>query len=151
MKIILLEKIDKIGDKFEIKEVKNGYAYNFLLPRKLAKLATPQNLEWLKKTKEKITLSIEKEKEKIKEITEKLKKTKITFETKASKEGKLYGGITASQIIGELKNKGVDIKKEWLKNYSSIKEIGEHQIKIKLPYQLEAILKIIIKAEKETK
>ena len=151
MKVILLEKINKIGDKFEIKDVKSGFARNFLLPKKLAKLATPQNLKWLEKIKEKAKTEAEKEKKEIKEMVEKLKKIKLSFEAEASKEGRLYGGITASQIIEKLKEKGIEVKKEWLKNYSSIKEIGSHQIKIKLPHQFEAEIKITIKAIKSKK
>ncbi len=148
MKVILLEKINKIGDKFEIKDVKSGFARNFLLPKNLAKLATPQNLKWLEKIKEKTKAEIEKEKKEIEKIVEKLKKIELSFESEASKEGRLYGGITTSQIIEELKKKGIEIKKEWLKNYSSIKEIGPHRIKIKLPHRFEAEIKIIIKAVK---
>ena len=149
MKVILLEKISNLGEKLEIKEVKDGYVRNFLLPRKLVKIASPANLKWLEQAKKSLEEKARKDKKEIKKIIEKLAKIKLSFIPKSSDEGSLYGSITPSQIIKAIQEKKVKIEKEWLKDYTPIKKVGDYRIELKLPYQQKAEIKISVKKDKD--
>lgn len=148
MKIILLEDIPNLGKKYEIRNVADGYARNFLFPQKLAEPLTPTNLAkltQLKKQQEKI----QKEKlEKFKLIAEKISQISLKFSLKVSKDGSVFGGVNKRDILEKLAEKGIKIEEEQIELPRSLKSLGSHQIKIKFPFQIEAELKVEIEEEK---
>jgi len=149
MKIVLLKDIPKVGKKHEIKNVSDGYAKNFLIPQRLAELATPQNI---RKTEGKLN-EINKEKEKQLEIfrdfAKKIASLKLEFTLKTDKKGSVFGTISENEIAAKLKEKGIETEPEQIQLGQHLKELGEHIVKIKFSPEIEADLKITIKGEGE--
>lgn len=148
MKVILLKDIEKLGKKYEIKNVKPGYAKNYLLPKGLAKIADKKNLEWLEKIKQKEEKKAEEELKKIQELASALDGIEVTIFVRVGESGQLFESVTAKKIQERLKEMGYSIKKNQILLEKPIKEIGEFPVKIKLPHNLEAEIKLIVLEEK---
>lgn len=148
MRVILLQDIENLGKKYEIKEVADGYARNFLIPKGMAKIATKSNMEWLKKKKEAEEKKAEEELKKIQDLASAIDGQEIIIPVKVGSEDQLFESITAQKISEKLKEIGFEIKKNQIELPQPIKEIGEFPVIIKFPHNLEAEIKIIIVEEK---
>ena len=148
MKVILLKDIQNLGEKYEIKEVKNGYARNFLIPQGLVKTATKQALKWLKTKKESIEKEIEEDLKKEQEIASALDGLELNIPIKVGKEGQLFESINNQKIADKLKEMGHDVKKSKIILEEPIKTLGEFPIKISLEHNLEIEIKVIVVEEK---
>ena len=148
MKIILLQDIDNLGKKYEIKEVADGYARNFLIPKGLAKPATKENLKWLESQKEIEVKKAEEELKKVQEVATNIDGQEIIILVKVGAEGQLFESITSQKIYEKLKELGFEIKKSQIDLPEPIKELGEFPVKIKLEHNLEAEIRIIVVEEK---
>lgn len=147
MKIILLQDVENLGKKDEVKKVADGYARNFLLPRKLAMITTKSALKQLELKKEIEAKKAEEELMKIQEIARNLDGLEIEIPVKIDENGQFYGSITALKLSKILKEKGFDITKSQIKLEKPIKEIGEYDIIIELPHGLEVKVKMIVAKE----
>ncbi len=146
MKVILLQDVPKVGKKFDIKTISDGYAVNFLLPQKLAKLATNQVIKELTNLKEKHEQEQQKMVENSKELIKKLNEKVIDIEVKTSQEGKLFAGLDKKEIAKIIKDKtGIEIDPEILQLEKPLKKVGEYEIKIKVE-QEEGKFSLQIKA-----
>jgi len=130
----------------DAKEISDGYARNFLIPKKMAEIATPEGIQ-----KAELAKSQQEEKnksvmEKNQKLAEDLKKKKIEIRGK-EKKGKLFGSITAKEIAKEIKNQGLDLDEKSIILKSPIKEIGEFTIEIDLGHQIKSSLKLSVKGE----
>ena len=148
MRIILLQDIEKVGKKYEIKEVADGYARNFLIPKGLAKPATKENLKWLESQKEIEVKKAEEELKKVQEVATNIDGQEIIILVKVGAEGQLFESITSQKIYEKLKELGFEIKKSQIDLPEPIKELGEFPVKIKLEHNLEAEIRVIITEEK---
>jgi large subunit ribosomal protein L9 len=148
MKVILLKDIDKLGKKYEIKEVKNGYARNFLIPKGVVKPATKETLKWLETQKEIEAKKAEEELKKIQEIASAIDGQEVIIPVKVGEERQFFESITAQKISERLKELGFEIKKNQVNLPEPIKELGEFPVKIHFEHNLEAEIKIIITEEK---
>ena len=148
MKIILLQDIDNLGKKYEIKEVADGYARNFLIPKGLAKPATKENLKWLESQKEIEVKKAEEELKKVEAVATNIDGQEIIILVKVGAEGQLFESITSQKIYEKLKELGFEIKKSQIDLPEPIKELGEYPVKIKFEHNLEAEIKIIVVEEK---
>ena len=148
MKVILLQDVEGLGKKYEIKEVKNGHARNLLLPEKLAKAATKQALKWLADQKEVIEKEVEEDLKKEQVLASGLDGLELNMAVKVGDEGQLFESINSQRIIEKLKEMGFEVKKSQVKLTSPIKELGEFPITISLNHNLEAEVKAIVIAEK---
>ena len=144
MKVILLKDVEKLGKKGDVKEVADGYARNFLIPNKLVVLATKSELAKLEEQKKIEAQKAEKELIRFQEIASQVDGLELEIPVKVSEDGKLFGTITANQIAESLKEKGFEIKKEQIKLEKPIKEIGEYEVTIEFPHNLEAKIKVIV-------
>jgi len=149
MKVILLNDVEKIGKKFDVKEIKNGYARNFLIPKGLAKPATEEALEWLKVQKEIMEKKAEESLKEFQQTVSTVDGQEVVVPVKVGDEGQLFESVTAQKISDRLKEMGFDIKKSQVYLESPIKEVGEFPVKIKFEHNLEAEIKIIIAEKKE--
>jgi len=148
MKIVLLEDIANIGRAGEVKEVADGYGRNFLLPKKLALLATPSAL----KTAE---AQLQKEKEKqqrfaaeITKLAQQLEGLLITFKERASSEDRLYGSVRDSDIARELSQlTGLDIAREKIELEEPIRQLGDYEVTVRLSEDLAPKIKVIVTRE----
>ena len=148
MKIILLQDIDNLGKKYEIKEVADGYARNFLIPKGLAKPATKENLKWLESQKEIEVKKAEEELKKVEAVATNIDGQEIIIPVKIGEEGQLFESITSQKIYEKLKELGFEIKKSQIDLPEPIKELGEFPVKIKLEHNLEAEIRVIVVEEK---
>ena len=149
MKVILLQDIEKIGKKFEIKELKNGYVRNFLVPNGLAKPATREALKWLEVQKEFLEKKAEEELKKIQGVASGVDGMEVIISVKVGDQGQFFEKINAQKIIDKLKEMGFEVKKTQITLDQPIETIGEFPVKIKFQDNLEAEIKVITTEEKE--
>ena len=143
MKVILLENIKGVGKKDEIITANDGYARNFLFPKKLAIEANNENLAKLKSKQESIAHKKETEKQEAEELSKKLEKIILKIEVKAGENGKIFGGVTAKEISEQLeKQYGFKIEKKKIEVKETIKTIGIFNIDLKLYEGVSGKLKV---------
>ena len=143
MQIILLESIDRVGKAGEIVSVKDGFANNYLIPKKLAIVANKNNKLELQG---KLDVISERNNQKIEEANAlklELDKISLTMRVEANDEGSLYGAITQKQISDLLKAQGHSILNENIIT-GEIKALGEFEITIKIYEDISSILKVFI-------
>jgi large subunit ribosomal protein L9 len=134
MKIIFLQDVPRVGKRHDIKEVSDGYALNFLLPRKLAVVATPQAMVELERRKKEIVIEREVQESLLLKNLEEIKGKTITIKAKADEKGHLFSAIHEKAIVEAMKNENrVDIGEEFIVLEKPIKEIGEFEIPIEIP------------------
>lgn len=151
MKIILLQNFKGLGQIGDIKSVSDGYARNFLFPKKLAKVATDSSLKEVESLKKKREAGQKLEKEKASKLVEQFRDTVLEFTRKATKTGKLFSSVTREDIAESLTKK-LDLKIEpdsinLDEHESHIKQLGEHLIKIELAPEVVAEIKIKVSSE----
>ncbi|OGS01091.1 MAG: 50S ribosomal protein L9 [Elusimicrobia bacterium RBG_16_66_12] len=146
MKVILKNTVDNIGRAGEIKEVAAGYARNFLLPRRLAELATPAAVKYWEKGKEKRASLVAAEIKTAKDLAEKLAGVKLTFSMPASEEGKLFGSVGKTDVLKSLKAAGYDVPKNSVRLDTAIKTTGEHEVELRLQPEVAAKVKVTVSA-----
>jgi large subunit ribosomal protein L9 len=147
MKIILLKDVKKIGRKYEIKEVADGYALNMLIPAKMAVSATLGNVNIIESLKKGDLLENAKSEAETQKALNEIKDIILEIKGKVSDKGHLFAGVHKEQIIAELKKqKGINIIANHLDLNHPIKEVGEHAIKVKVGDR-EASFKLIISQE----
>jgi len=151
MKVILLQDVEGLGKKYDVKDVKDGYARNLLLPEKMAKAATKQALKWLADQKEVIEKEAGEDLKKAQALASELDGLELNIAVKVGDEGQLFESINSQKIAEKLKEMGFEIKKLQIKLENPIKELGEFPITISLTHNLEAEIKVIITAEKNNK
>jgi len=146
MKVILIQDVKKFGNKGDVINVSDGYARNYLLPRKLAIEATSQNLQNLEAAKEKQNKEKELEKVKAKADGDKIAEKTLIITAKAGK-GKLFGAITTMEIASVIEEQaGIKVDKRKIELAEPIKNLGEHKVKIKLHPEVHREIDITIKA-----
>lgn len=150
MRVILIQNVNKLGIVGDEKNVKDGFARNWLIPQKLAvRFDDPQAKEIIKKAKEEKE-KMAKEIEQLKKLAVELSQKTISVKAKVGEKGKLFGSVRAEEIIKAISDKRLAISSKQIE-MEPIKEIGEHQITIKLGQGMETKTKIKIEAEEEKK
>ena len=146
MKIILTTNIKKLGKIGDLVNVKDGYARNFLLPKKMALRENKKNLDYYEKIKEEIKIKENNKLELAKKTIEDIKKLNIHFNKEADEKGQLYGAISKNEIINLLKENGIKIHSDDIIISEQIRSIGEHEIFVN-PY-IDIKESILIKVSK---
>ena len=146
MKVILLEDVKALGKKGQVVNVNDGYARNFILPKKLGVEATGKNMNDLKLQKaNQVKVAAEKLAD-AKELCEKLEKSSIEITIKAGTGDKVFGSISAKEIAAEVSNQlGLEIDKKKVQLQEPIKTMGTHTVNIKLHTEVTAALKVEVK------
>ncbi len=149
IKVLLNEKIEKLGEVGAIVSVRPGYARNFLLPQGLATLPSFGEIRRIQKKKELLEKQYSSEKLMSEEIAKKLSNIgQIKIFAKAGESGKLFGRVTAKEITEKINSEaGVEIQRKQVLLKKAISDLGEYDIKLKLHSEVEIEVKIIIKAE----
>lgn len=130
-------------DTGEVKDVKFGYAVNYLFPNNLAQKATPEKLEALKKKKAKKKKQTVLSQKKSQKQAEKLDGKKLTFKVKTDEDNNVYGSVTQKDIADKLK-----IEKSQVKLNNSIKDLGEYEVKLDID-GFEAKVKVVLEPEED--
>lgn len=148
MNIILMDTVEHLGKVGDLVKVKDGFARNYLFPRKLAMVATDNNIKRLEKEKAKRLAIYEEQKAKAQTEADKLSKVSITVTVEVNDQEKLYGNVSESEIIRALEAQGVKIEKRQLVIEKPVDALGIFDIGIKL--HPEVIAKIRLWVTKQT-
>lgn len=147
MKVILLADVKGQGKKGELINASDGYARNFLFPKKLAKPADAGSIKEIENKKESEAYHLAEEKKKAQAIKDSLVDKKIVFKTTGGADGRLYGAVTTKDIGEKIeKDLGLKIDKRQISISDTIKTAGEYIVKIKLFQGIVADLKLIVEA-----
>ena len=149
MKVVLIQDVENLGKIGDSVNVKNGYARNFLIPQKLALLASKQNMNSINALLKQQEMKNAKERTNLESLVAVLNKTTLKFSLEAGDEGKLFGSVTSQMISDELNSQGIQIDKKEIDLEDSIKETGSHKVNINLGNDLTGIVKIKINQESE--
>lgn len=144
MRIIFLQDVKNVGKKYEVKDVKDGYARNFLIPKGLAKQATKQVLEWVERQKEAEKQKAEEELKGIQKMASSIDGLEVIIPVKIGDEQQLFEKINAQKISEKLKELGFEIKKEQVDLIEPIGELGEFPMKVKFEHNLESEIIVIV-------
>lgn len=144
MKVILLDYVYKQGVAGEIIDVADGYARNFLIPKKLAAKATPGELKRAKNLREQATVKRAQLENRLNELAKEINGVELIFERRAAVTGKLFGSVTTQEIADALMEKtGVDINRRRI-SQQPLREIGTHEVPVRLGTEESPNLKITI-------
>jgi len=144
MKVVLLQEVKKIGKKGEIKDVSDGYARNFLLARGLAEVATPTAIEKVAQIEKKQKTELEERKNKLKKLAASLAGKKIVIKMK-SKNGKLFGSVTAKDIARNLASEGFVLSEKSIV-FNPMKELGEKNVKMVFDFGITTEIIVVVEA-----
>ncbi len=145
MKVIFQQDVRGHGKKGELKEVSDGYARNYLLPRKLAVEATPDNLNAFQLREKAKAAQLAKEKAQAQETAEQLKGMTVKILAKAGNGGKLFGAVTSKEIAEALQAQhGIALEKNKIVQAEPIKNFGSYEVKCKLGHEVSAPLKVMV-------
>ena len=148
MKVILLDNIKGVGKKDEVINASDGYARNFLFPKKLAVEANSENMSKLNNKKEANNYRKDLEKQAAEETAKKLKGILLKINVKAGENGKIFGGVTAKEIADTLKAQAnIEVDKKKIELKEQIKTLGTFSINIKLYEGVTGVLKIDVHAK----
>ena len=145
MKVIFNVDVRDQGKKGEMKEVSDGYARNYLLPRKLATEATADNINALKLKEKAKAAQMAKEKALAEENAKKLSGVQVIIRAKAGSGGKLFGAVTSQEISKALKEQfDIDIEKNKIVQADPIKTFGAFTVKAKLGYEVSGTINLLV-------
>ncbi len=146
MKVILLKDIASLGRKNDIKEVSDGYARNFLLPKGLAAIATDAAVGKIQAKKETGEKRVKKDLKDKKQIAKAINNTRFEIKMKVGERGQLFASVTAAIISEKLKSEGFQVEPNNVILEKPIKKSGEHLVKIDFGNNITASVKILINA-----
>ena len=142
MKVILIEELRGLGTRGDVVNVKDGYARNFLLPKNLAREATPGNLKSVEQERKKWGLLAQKEKDAAAKAAESVKGMKIVVHKRVGEHGQLFGSVTANEIADALLAKGVEVDKRRIELGHPIKSLGVHDVEVRLHRDVSAPIQV---------
>ena len=148
MKVIFNTDVRGQGKKGELKEVSDGYARNYLLPRKLAAEASADNINALKQREKARARQIELEKAQAAENAKKLEGVQVIVRAKAGEKGKLFGAVTSAEISKALREQfDIDIEKNKIVQGEPIKTFGAYSVKAKFGYEINGTINLLVVEE----
>ena len=148
MKVILLQDVKSLGKKGEIVNVNDGYARNFILPKKMGVEATGKNLNDLKLQKNNEKKVAQEQLDSAKTLAEKIGQGKVELAIKVGEGGKVFGSVSSKEIAAAVKEQmGLDVDKKKIQRKETIKSLGPHNVPVKLHPEVTAELKVIVKEE----
>ena len=147
MEVILREHVDKLGRRGDLVKVADGYARNYLLPRKLALLATEGNKKQIERERVKFDLKELEEQKVAQAVAERMAGVEIEIARKVGETEALYGSVTSGDIAEALAAKGFELDRRKLQLPEPIKKLGEYTVPVKLHREVTTNLKVRVVAE----
>mgnify|MGYP006267573243 CR=1 FL=1 len=148
MEVILLQDIDKVGDKHDVVDVKPGYGRNYLIPQGLAKIANAKNMAELDKIKAEEAAKEEARRAEYEAIAEDLKDKVVKIGAKAGASGKIFGSVTNVQLAAAMKDQlEIDIPRKKIEILEEVKDLGSYTAQINLHPEIVANLNFEVVAE----
>ena len=147
MRVVFIEDVEGVALGGEVKEVKNGFARNYLIPKNLAAPATHNNLQRLHKFSKDAAVSRAQRLDDMKEIANTLEGTEVTIEMRAGANNRLYGSVTGTMVADALAEKtGVSIERRLVQLDDPIREVGTYEIPLRLYAEVSASIKLTVYA-----
>lgn len=147
MKVILRQNYESLGQVGDIVEVKDGFARNFLIPRKIAYTALKGNVIALEEEKKNFEKKLQQEIRAAEKLAAELEKVSVTIPVQVGEEDKIFGSVTTQMIADSLKEKGYDVDKRKIEIEEPIKSLGIYGISIKLHTNVVANIKVWVVRE----
>jgi len=147
MKVILRESVPKLGEPGDVVQVSEGFARNYLLPRKKALFASPENIKNIDQYKQRLFKKAAETKEEAEALAQKLSQVSCIVRKKVGKNGKLFGSVTAQDIHLALLREGFNIDKREVQLDSPLKAIGDFDVKVRLHTEVTASIKVTVSEE----
>ena len=150
VEVVLKENLEHLGSIGDVVKVRRGYARNYLLPRGLAVVASRGNVKQVEHEKAVQAQRIAKLRAEQEEVVEQLSKVTAVVAKEAGADGKLFGSVTSADVLAGLEARGVEIeldKKKLVMPEKTIKEVGNYEVGVKLPYGLTATIKLEVKTK----
>jgi len=150
MEVILLENIDKLGSRGQILKVADGYGRNYLLPKKLAVAATPQNRKWVEQQRVRFLKLEASEKAEAQELANLMADIEMVMTRRSGEKGQLFGSVTAMDIEEALAAQGFKIDRRKIQLGSPLKALGEFDVPIKLHREVTVNVKVKVEGDAES-
>jgi large subunit ribosomal protein L9 len=150
MDVILTENVKGLGTIGEVVKVKPGYGRNYLVPQGLAVVASERNLSELEHHKRQLARKAEKLSQEAADVKARIEAVSCSFVHKASEEGKLFGSVTSMEIADALAAQGIEIDRRKILLEQPIKNLGEHDVDIRLNAGVNATIKVMVTSEDAT-
>ena len=147
MEVILREHVDNLGRRGEIVKVADGYARNYLLPRKLALLVTEGNKQQIERERSKFEAREQEEKRVAEAMAARLTGVEIVIARKVGETEALYGSVTSADIADAMAAKGFEIDRRKLQLHEPIKRLGEYDVPLRLHREVTLPMKVKVVAE----
>ncbi len=147
MKVILRENVKDLGTRGDLKEVADGYARNYLLPKNLAFKATEENIKRVEAEKRRIKAKREEERQEARELADQLEDVSITVIKKVAENQVLYGSVTEGEIAEKLEEEGYDIDAKQIIIDDPLKKLGIYDVKIDLHPDVKPVVKVWVVEE----
>jgi len=149
IKLLLIESVDSLGIVGDVVNVRTGYARNFLLPRNLATTPSDELIKSLAAKRAEAEKEVARQRKVKEELTSKLQNVELELVKSCNDQGHLYGGITQQELATALKEKGYAVTPRDIRLTEAIKRIGSYEIHVKLASDLDANIKLTVKADRE--
>lgn len=147
MKVILIQDVNKLGKAYDILTVKDGYSRNFLIPKKLALVATPGNIK-IVELKKKTKVAKERSERKIAEgLKTKLAEKSYTIAMQAGEDDKLFGTVTTADIAKALEAEGIELDKRKIELHEPINKLGVYNVLVRLGSEISQRVKVWVVKE----
>lgn len=147
LEVILMADVQGLGAEGEVVKVSDGYARNFLLPKKLAAPVTDATRKQLEKKRREREVRLAQEKEVAVGLSKLIEQTSCTIAVKAGAEGKMFGSVTSADITASLKLQGIEVDKHQLQMPEALKELGVFNIPVNLHPEVQSVLKVWVVEE----
>ena len=144
MKVILLQDVKGLGKAGEVKNSADGYARNYLIPKKYALEATKANLAKLKRRKENAENKEQQRHQEALQLGAQLENVGITIRVKAGENGRLFGSVNTKDIAQELKKLGIEVDKRKIELSDAIRQLGEYQVPVRIYKETIAHVKVTV-------
>ena len=147
MKIILLDDVATLGRRGEVRDVSDGYARNYLIPQRMALPATAANLKNIEQIRRRQEVRAEKDRAEAEAQAQSIESLSISLTRQASEDGRLYGSVSAQDLIGILSQHGITVEKRRVGLDAPLKTLGAHAVPIRLHPEVVAQLKVSVARE----
>lgn len=147
VEVILRKDVADLGLAGEMVNVRPGYARNYLIPQGIALVATEGNRKRFEEERRQIEQSAEREREAARQLAGELEGREVSFVRRASEGGRLFGSVTAADVADELEKGGVSVDRRAIRLDDPIKDLGEHEVSVRVHMDVEPVLKVSVVAE----
>ena len=144
MQLILTQTIENLGAAGELVSVKNGYGRNYLLPQGLAVSATQRNVAKLEHDRSMISKRVARERGGAQAIADKVNRMTLQFERLVGEDEKMFGSVTARDLVGQLSRAGVELDGRKIKLDEPVRALGKYEVEIKIHPEVVAVLKFVV-------